>query len=170
MMTDYRLQINLWGALFVLLSESVRKTYTYILQQPRCNETLTNFNSQCFQLFSSSHRVLSSAEVLSTDEESSDSGESDDELGRNLESLLSSKKTAMELTHEQEEIERQELRRLLLEDQPVCPSVCLFVCLFICYLCICLLHQNCSASNIFDCNNEQYNVCIIFTLFLAVDR
>ena len=65
--------------------------------------------------------MLSSTEVLSTDEESSDSGgESDDELGRNLESLLSSKKTAMELSHEQEEIERQELRRLLLEDQPVC--------------------------------------------------
>ena len=62
-------------------------------------------NSQHLQLFSS-HRVFSSAEVLSTGEESSDSGgESDDELGRNLESLLSSKKTAMELTVEQEETE-----------------------------------------------------------------
>ena len=70
-------------------------------------------------------RVLSSTEALSTDEESSDSGESDDELGRNLESLLSSKKTAMELSHEQEEIERQELRRLLLEDQPVSLSLSL---------------------------------------------
>ena len=97
---------------------------------------MTNFNSQCFQLFSSSHRVLSSAEVLSTDEESSDSGgESDDELGRNLESLLSSKKTAMELTHEQEEIERQELRYLLLE------CVYMFVCLSIFYQFVCLLHQ-----------------------------
>ena len=75
-------------------------------------------------MFLFSTRVLSSTEVLSTDEESSDSGgESDDELGRNLESLLSSKKTAMELSHEQEEIERQELRRLLLEDQPVGLSV-----------------------------------------------
>ena len=65
-------------------------------------------------------RVLSSNEVLSTDEESSGSeGDSDDELGRNLESLLSSKKTALDLTHEQEELERQELRRLLIEDQPV---------------------------------------------------
>lgn len=65
-------------------------------------------------------RILSSSEVLSTDEESSESGgESEDELGKSLEALLSSKKTATELSHEQEEIERQELRRLLLEDQPV---------------------------------------------------
>ena len=64
--------------------------------------------------------MLSSSEILSTDEESSDSGgESEDELGRNLESLLASKKTAIELSHEQEEAERQELRRLLLEDHPV---------------------------------------------------
>ena len=41
-------------------------------------------NSQHLQLFFF-HRVLSSAEVLSTDEESSDSGEeSDEELGRAL--------------------------------------------------------------------------------------
>ena len=65
-------------------------------------------------------RVLASDEVLSTDEDSSDSGgESEDELGRNLESLLFNKKTAVDLSHEQEEAERQELRRLLMEDQPV---------------------------------------------------
>lgn len=58
--------------------------------------------------------------MLSTDDESSESeGESDDELGRNLESLLSSKKTALDLTHEQEEMERQELRRLLLDESNV---------------------------------------------------
>ena len=72
------------------------------------------------------YRVLSSNEVLSTDEESSDTGgESEDELSRNLESLLSSKKTALDLTHEQEEAERQELRRLLMEDQPVSVSLSL---------------------------------------------
>ena len=72
------------------------------------------------------YRVLSSTEVLSTDEESSDTGgESEDELSRNLESLLSSKKTALDLTHEQEEAERQELRRLLMEDQPVSLSLSL---------------------------------------------
>ena len=65
-------------------------------------------------------RVLASSEVLSTDEESSSSGgESDDELGRNLETLLGGKKTSAQLTHEQEEAERQELRRLLAEDKPV---------------------------------------------------
>ena len=65
-------------------------------------------------------RVLASEETLSTDEDSSDSGgESEDELGRNLESLLFNKKTAVDLSHEQEEAERQELRRLLMEDQPV---------------------------------------------------
>ena len=58
--------------------------------------------------------------MLSTDDESSESeGESDDELGRNLESLLSSKKTALDLTHKQEEMERQELRRLLLDESNV---------------------------------------------------
>ena len=68
---------------------------------------------------------MCSSEILSTDEESSDSGgESEDELGRNLESLLASKKTAIELSHEQEEAERQELRRLLLEDHPVSEHGC----------------------------------------------
>ena len=68
--------------------------------------------------------MLASDEVLSTDEDSSDSGgESEDELGRNLESLLFNKKTAVDLSHEQEEAERQELRRLLMEDQPV--STCI---------------------------------------------
>ena len=65
-------------------------------------------------------RVLLSAEVLSTDEESSNSvGESDKELGRNLETLLRGKKTSAQLSHEQEKAERQELRRMLAEERPV---------------------------------------------------
>ena len=65
-------------------------------------------------------RVLSSSEVLSTDEESySSGGESEDELGRNLETLLKGKKTSAQLSHEQEEAERKELRRLLSEERPV---------------------------------------------------
>lgn len=46
-----------------------------------------------------SFRVLSSTEVLSTDEESSsEEGSSDiDELGKNLESMLSSKKTGLQV-------------------------------------------------------------------------
>ena len=65
-------------------------------------------------------RVLSSTELLSTEEESSDSGGeggSDDELARNLETLLGGRKTTRQLSHEQEELERQELRKLL--DKPV---------------------------------------------------
>lgn len=72
-------------------------------------------------------RVLSSAEVLSTDEDSSNSGgDSDEELGRNLETLLRGKKTSAQLSHEQEEAERQELRRMLAEDsKPVSHSLTL---------------------------------------------
>ena len=56
--------------------------------------------------------------MLSTDEESSGEDDSDTELGRNLETLLRGKKTTAQLTHEQEEAERAELRRLLSEDRP----------------------------------------------------
>lgn len=63
--------------------------------------------------------VLSSAEVLSTDEESSAGEEdSDNELGRNLETLLRGKKTTAQLSYEQEEAERVELQRLLSEERP----------------------------------------------------
>ena len=63
--------------------------------------------------------VLSSAEVLSTDEESSGAeDDSDNELGRNLETLLQGKKTTAQLSYEQEEAERAELQRLLSEDRP----------------------------------------------------
>lgn len=64
--------------------------------------------------------MLSSTEQLSTEEESSDSGGeggSDDELARNLETLLGGRRSNRELSHEQEELERQELRKLL--DKPV---------------------------------------------------
>ena len=61
-------------------------------------------------------------EQLSTEEESSDSGGeggSDDELARNLETLLGGRKSTRQLSHEQEELERQELHKLL--DKPVSP-------------------------------------------------
>lgn len=63
--------------------------------------------------------MLSSAEVLSTDEDSSPGeDDSDDELGRNLETLLRGKKTTAQLSYEQEEAERAELHRLLSEERP----------------------------------------------------
>ena len=65
------------------------------------------------------YSVLSSTEVLSTDEDSSGGEEdSDNELGRNLETLLRGKKTTAQLSYEQEEAERAELQRLLSEDRP----------------------------------------------------
>uniref|UniRef100_A0A1X7TS07 Bromo domain-containing protein n=1 Tax=Amphimedon queenslandica TaxID=400682 RepID=A0A1X7TS07_AMPQE len=91
----------------------------------RCSqsEAQERYKEECQRVFDIQNKVLCSNEVLSTDDESSESeGESDDELGRNLESLLSSKKTALDLTHEQEEMERQELRRLLLDESNVGPS------------------------------------------------
>jgi len=57
--------------------------------------------------------VLKSEDVLSTDEESS-GGESDDELGRDLETLLRGSKTTSQLTREQEEAERLELKKLIM--------------------------------------------------------
>lgn len=63
--------------------------------------------------------MLSSAEVLSTDEDSSGAeDDSDNELGRNLETLLRGKKTTAQLSYEQEEAERAELQRLLSEERP----------------------------------------------------
>lgn len=63
--------------------------------------------------------MLSSAEVLSTDEDSSGAeDDSDNELGRNLETLLQGKKTTADLNYEQEEAERAQLHRLLSEERP----------------------------------------------------
>ena len=65
-------------------------------------------------------RILGSKEVLSTDEESSSgAGESDDELGKNLENMLHGKSSHQQLSHEQEEMEREELKKLLAEDKKV---------------------------------------------------
>ena len=60
-------------------------------------------------------RVLASDEVLSTDEGSSSGEDSDfEEMGKNIESLLSNKKTSSQLSLEKEEQERRELTRMLL--------------------------------------------------------
>ena len=100
----------------VIVYQFISGSLNYLFVSPSSHSSIRSFF----------YRVLSSTEVLSTDEESSDTGgESEDELSRNLESLLSSKKTALDLTHEQEEAERQELRRLLMEDQPVSLSLSL---------------------------------------------
>eukprot|EP00118_Oscarella_pearsei_P020522 m.222498 g.222498 ORF g.222498 m.222498 type:complete len:1194 (+) comp39977_c0_seq19:1801-5382(+) len=72
------------------------------------------YKDECQRIFDLQNTVLSSDVVLSTDEGSS--SEEDDEydkLGMDLESLISSKKTKNQYTHEQEEAERRELKKLV---------------------------------------------------------
>ncbi|XP_073816142.1 TATA-box binding protein associated factor 1 isoform X2 [Musca autumnalis] len=77
------------------------------------------YKEECQRIFDLQNRVLASSEVLSTDEdESSASEESDlEELGKNLENMLSNKKTSTQLTLEREEQERQELLKKMMEDE-----------------------------------------------------
>lgn len=73
------------------------------------------YKEECQRIFDLQNRVLSSNEVLSTDEDSSSADESDfEEMGKNLESMLSNKKTSSQLSHEREEAERKELHKMLL--------------------------------------------------------
>ncbi|XP_065225060.1 transcription initiation factor TFIID subunit 1 isoform X2 [Planococcus citri] len=74
------------------------------------------YKEECQRIFDLQNRVLSSCEVLSTDEgESSDEEDGSDieEMGKNIENMLANKKTSMQLTLEREEQERQELRKML---------------------------------------------------------
>ena len=51
---------------------------------------------------------------MSTDEESSDEEDSGfEEMGKNIENMLSNKKTSSQISHEREEAERRELRKML---------------------------------------------------------
>lgn len=57
------------------------------------------YKEECQRIFDLQNRVLSSAEVLSTDEgESSDEDSSDiEEMGKNIENMLSNKKTSSQV-------------------------------------------------------------------------
>ncbi|XP_049784763.1 transcription initiation factor TFIID subunit 1 isoform X1 [Schistocerca cancellata] len=76
------------------------------------------YKEECQRIFELQNRVLSSNEVLSTDEgESSDEDSSDiEEMGKNIENMLSNKKTSTQLSLEKEEQERQELRKMIMGD------------------------------------------------------
>uniref|UniRef100_A0A1B0DKZ6 Transcription initiation factor TFIID subunit 1 histone acetyltransferase domain-containing protein n=1 Tax=Phlebotomus papatasi TaxID=29031 RepID=A0A1B0DKZ6_PHLPP len=77
------------------------------------------YKEECQRIFDLQNRVLSSGEVLSTDEgESTASEESDlEELGKNLENMLANKKTSTQLSLEREEQERQELLKKIMEER-----------------------------------------------------
>ena len=76
------------------------------------------YKEECQRIFDLQNRVLSSNEVLSTDEgESSDEDSSDiEEMGKNIENMLSNKKTSTQLSLEREEQQRHELRKMLMGD------------------------------------------------------
>lgn len=76
------------------------------------------YKEECQRIFDLQNRVLASNEVLSTDEgESSEEDSSDiEEMGKNIENMLSNKKTSTQLSLEREEQQRHELRKLLIDE------------------------------------------------------
>jgi transcription initiation factor TFIID subunit 1 len=56
------------------------------------------YKEECQRIFDLQNRVLFSKEILSTDEESSEADDSDfEEMGKNLENMLSNKKTSSQV-------------------------------------------------------------------------
>lgn len=75
------------------------------------------YKEECQRMFDLQNRILSSKEELSTDEGTSDEEDSDiEEMGKNIENMLANKKTSQQLSHEKEEAERRELRKLIMGD------------------------------------------------------
>ncbi|CAB3224233.1 unnamed protein product [Arctia plantaginis] len=83
------------------------------------------YKEECQRIFELQNRVLTSTEVLSTDEaESSVSEESDlEEMGKNLENMLANKKTTEQLSLEREEAERAELRKMIMGQSEKKPQI-----------------------------------------------
>eukprot|EP00095_Tigriopus_kingsejongensis_P010565 maker-scaffold2286_size17589-snap-gene-0.4 protein:Tk10565 transcript:maker-scaffold2286_size17589-snap-gene-0.4-mRNA-1 annotation:"transcription initiation factor tfiid subunit 1 isoform x2" len=76
------------------------------------------YREDCQRIFETQNRVLASDEVLSSDEpESSEEEEANDddlfEMGKNMENLLSNKKTSSQLNREREEVERRKLKMMM---------------------------------------------------------
>ena len=73
------------------------------------------YKEECQRIFDLQNKVLGSDEVLSTDEESSDEGDSEDELTKTLEYV--GKRSAQQMSHLEEEMEREELKKMLAMDK-----------------------------------------------------
>ncbi|XP_053398607.1 transcription initiation factor TFIID subunit 1-like isoform X2 [Mercenaria mercenaria] len=73
------------------------------------------YKEECQRLFDLQNKILSSTEHLSTDEASSSEDSEFEEIGKNLESMLSNKKTSSQIKMEREEAERRELQRMMME-------------------------------------------------------
>ncbi|XP_015906224.1 transcription initiation factor TFIID subunit 1 [Parasteatoda tepidariorum] len=87
-------------------------------------EHAKRYKEECQRLFDLQNSVLSSNEVLSTDEDTSSEEDSDiEEMGKHIESILSDKKTADELSHESEEAQRKDLQKMLASELPIKDSL-----------------------------------------------
>jgi len=74
------------------------------------------YKEECQRIFDLQNRILASTDVLTTDEEDSEEDDSDfEELGKNIENMLSNKKTSSQVNAEREEAERRELREMMME-------------------------------------------------------
>ncbi|KAK2151093.1 hypothetical protein LSH36_376g04026 [Paralvinella palmiformis] len=72
------------------------------------------YKEECQRIFDLQNRVLASTEVLSTDEGSTSCDDSDfEEMGKNIENMLSNKKSSAQINLEREEEERRELQKML---------------------------------------------------------
>uniref|UniRef100_T1IVK3 Transcription initiation factor TFIID subunit 1 n=1 Tax=Strigamia maritima TaxID=126957 RepID=T1IVK3_STRMM len=79
-------------------------------------ENQQRYKEECQRIFDLQNKVLQSEEILSTDDDSSsDEDNSDMEaMAKNLESMIASKKTTSQITHEIEEQERLELQKMMM--------------------------------------------------------
>jgi len=80
------------------------------------------YREDCQRIFEVQNKVLASDEVLSSDEDvtSSEEEEEDedlDEMGKNIENMLSNKKTSKQYMTEREEIERRKLQKVMMENR-----------------------------------------------------
>jgi len=74
------------------------------------------YREECQRIFDLQNRILSSNEVLSTDEDSSSADESDfEEMGKNLESMLANKKTSSQVTYAEKEREQGYWFKIILQ-------------------------------------------------------
>lgn len=75
------------------------------------------YKEECQRIFDLQNKVLTSTEVLSTDENSSSGEDSDfEEMGKNIENMLANKKTSSQISLEREEQMRKELQKMLMEE------------------------------------------------------
>jgi len=80
------------------------------------------YREDCQRIFEVQNKVLASEEVLSSDEDVTSSEEEEeeedlDEMGKNIENMLSNKKTNKQFLTEREEAERRKLQKVMMENR-----------------------------------------------------